>query len=344
MIRIKKITTTIIAAVLTLTLLASCSVPASVMTVDGVTVSAGMYLMSQLEAYNTIANDFYGSEDLLAETYEDGKTAIEELERLTMESVALYVYVEKNFDGAGLTLSEENQSLLDYQFDSLFEGQEEYLASNGIGESTYYDYVRVSLALDQMFASEYIDGESAPTDKELGNYMDENFVSLNMTYVPTMDSSYATLEGDALSDQEDLAEDILDEAKDSEDLSEAAAMYLAEAYEAVGDTSFSEDNIDLYVFENTIAKDDTSYTEEFVEQIAEESVGDFGSYTDWNAIIIYEIIENYEELSEVEDYRESLTYTMFYEDFEAAIIAEALAYNTTVDESAKDFYSPENIA
>ncbi len=334
------ITLTLVSALL----LTSCRGPQTVMTIADVVITPGIYLTAQLNAYSTVSQEFYGSQDLLEEVYEDGNTAEDEINTLTRENLNMYVYALKNFDEAGHTLTEEQLSSFDLYHEYEFASSETYLADNGIGQQSYYDYNLALYKIGVMFENEYLgEGESAPTQQELADYIDENYKRVEFVDVPTVTPEYSTLEEEALTTQKDLAEEMADAIRDDGDITTVAGEFLPQAYEAVGNTTFDAENVSAYVQNQLVSEENTSLNSELATLIMGQSVGTVSTFEDWDAVVVYKVLDNYSELSEVEQERDTMTYEIFYDTFIEEVEAAGAEFTADIDSGAVNFYSLKKV-
>ena len=140
--------------------IAGCNIttPATVGSIGGVEIPAGIYLLAQLNAYNTAASlvDFATGESaddinvvLKAEvtgTINDEEVTTDGadyISRLTMSSLEYYAAVETLFDSLGATLEDAATSEAADSVSSMWESQGDLYTANGISQDSLEAYLLV---------------------------------------------------------------------------------------------------------------------------------------------------------------------------------------------------------
>ncbi len=320
-----------------------CRGPQEVMTIGDVVVTPGLYLAAQYDAYQLVQSELGYAEDFLDQSYEDGTSARDKITEITDENLKKLAYAQVNFDDAGKTLTEEQQTLFDQNFSYGYEYSVDLFADNGIGEESYYNFSLGIYKFSLLFEDEYLgEGESAPTIEELADYFGDNYTPITRIDVPTITSSYTELSEEMLEEQKAIADHILAYLEDNDDFDAAVEEYMQAAVENAGNV-YSEGDPSQYYNEDFVGESSTLYTEEEIATISSQSPGTLGMLEQWDRIVIYRVDEDYEEIEDLEIYRESLTGEMFYDDFEADALEEASGYTITQDESARSYYSVDKV-
>ncbi len=320
-----------------------CRGPQDVMTIGDITVTPGLYLAAQYESYQLVRSELNGATDFLEQSYEDGTTAVDKISIDTIDNLKKVAYAKVNFDDAGKTLTEEQQTTFDQSFDYNYENNKEILAENGIGEESYYDFSLGIYKFTILFEDEYLgEGESAPTIEEIADYFGDKYTPITRIDVSTITSSYTELSEDLLEEQKALADHILTHLEENNDFDAAVEEFMPDVLENAGSV-YSEGTPSQYYNEDFVSEESTLYTAEDIATISAQSPGTFGTIEQWDRIVIYRVDEDYEEIEDLEIYRETLTGEMFYEEFEATALEEASSYNITQNDSALNYYSIDKV-
>ncbi len=334
---------TVIICILTTLILTGCKGPQEVVTIDGYVVTDGVYLVAQLEAYNAIYPDYYGSENFLAETDESGTPVTELIETETMNIIYKLAYANRNFDGAGKTLTEEQQSEFDFNFAYSYPQSADYLSQNGIGEQSYADYSLLLYKFDLLFTELYDnDGEKQPTNDEIAEFFGSTYTPITLIDVPLITAEYTTLAEDVTLEQHEIAQDIVNALEDGDTVEEVIEEYLPKALENASLAEYNAETPEEYYRDDLVSAENTTYSTEQFEQISAGSPGDTGTIENYYATSVYIIEEDDTEMIE-NDYRASLIYEMFFEEFEAMVFAEAAGYSIDIDSFATSYYSPKKV-
>ena len=241
--------------------LAGCnlSTPATVGTIGGVEIPAGVYLLAQYNAYNTASGV---AELATGETAQNVKAVLkaectgtigdeevtaagsEYVEKLTLRAIEYYAAVEKTFAELGGELSEDAVAESNETADSLWESNGDLYTKNGIGKESVKTYLLNSQKAKAILELQYGENGTAPvTDEELTAYINDNCYYIESVQLPLMDYStysFATEEQDAAISA--IADDCLayleetatGETAASDTLYTAAMTYVPQAVAAMG--------------------------------------------------------------------------------------------------------------
>ena len=247
--------------------IAGCNIttPATVGTIGGVEISAGIYLLAQLNAYNTAASlvDFATGESaddinvvLKAEvtgTINDEEVTTDGadyISRLTMSSLEYYAAVETLFDSLGATLEDAATSEAADSASSMWESQGDLYTANGISQDSLEAYLLVDqkaqACLDALYGP---DGQQPVTEDEYRDFIENDcrfiesvsfplidYSTYNM--VSTGDTAYTEIQDLAAQCAVDLNESlpVTNAITELSILQSAAAYYVPQAMEALGST------------------------------------------------------------------------------------------------------------
>ena len=247
--------------------IAGCNIttPATVGSIGGVEIPAGIYLLAQLNAYNTAASlvDFATGESaddinvvLKAEvtgTINDEEVTTDGadyISRLTMSSLEYYAAVETLFDSLGATLEDAATSEAADSASSMWESQGDLYTTNGISQDSLEAYLLVDqkaqACLDALYGP---DGQQPVTEDEYRDFIENDcrfiesvsfplidYSTYNM--VSTGDTAYTEIQDLAAQCAVDLNESlpVTNAITELSILQSAAAYYVPQAMEALGST------------------------------------------------------------------------------------------------------------
>ena len=215
------------------------STPASVGSVGGVDIPAGIYLLAQYNAYNTASG---AAKLATGETASNVKAVLKAectgtingeevttdgadyVARLTLRSLQYYAAVEKKFDELGGTLDEAATAEAAKTADTQWENNSDLYAANGISKATLEKYQLNSKKADACL--ELIYGEN------------NDCYYLELVQLPLFDqSTYTFASDDQKAEIEALANQCRDDlaaATNESALYSAAMTYVPQAFTALG--------------------------------------------------------------------------------------------------------------
>ena len=243
--------------------LAGCnlSTPASVGSIGGVEIPAGIYLLAQYNAYNTAS----GLADLATgETASDVKAVLkaectgtigdeevtatgeEYVRQLTMRALEYYAAVEKQFAELGATLEDAATAEAADSAASLWASNGDLYAANGIGQASLEAYLlnaQKAEAIEQLLYGP--DGQQPVTDDEYAAYINDSCYYIESielplvdytTYAMADDEQRAEIEALAGACAEELNQTATGETAGSTAVYEAAQTYVPQVMELIGAT------------------------------------------------------------------------------------------------------------
>lgn len=240
------------------------STPSSVGSIGGVEIPAGIYLLAQYNAYQTVS----GLADLATgETADDVKAVLKAqctgtigdeevttdgadyLERLTLRNLQYYAAVEAKFDELGATLDDAATSEAADTAASEWESDGDVYTANGISQATLEQYELNSAKADACLELIYGEnGQTPVTDEEYIDFLYNDCRYVDVVQLPLFDSaSYAFADEDQNAQIQTLAQECADtlngwasaESGRTErftSMYEAADQYVAQAMEVLGAT------------------------------------------------------------------------------------------------------------
>lgn len=240
------------------------STPSSVGSIGGVEIPAGIYLLAQNNAYQTVS----GLADLATgETADDVKAVLKAqctgtigdeevttdgadyLERLTLRNLQYYAAVEAKFDELGATLDDAATAEAADTAASEWESDGDVYTANGISQATLEQYELNSAKADACLELIYGEnGQTPVTDEEYIDFLYNDCRYVDVVQLPLFDSaSYAFADEDQNAQIQALAQECADtlngwasaESGRTErftSMYEAADQYVAQAMEVLGAT------------------------------------------------------------------------------------------------------------
>lgn len=240
------------------------STPATVGSIGGVEIPAGIYLLAQYNAYQTVSS----LADLATgETADDVKAVLKAqctgtigdeevttdgadyLERLTLRNLQYYAAVEAKFDELGATLDDAATAEAADTAASEWESDGDVYTANGISQATLEQYELNSAKADACLELIYGEnGQTPVTDEEYIDFLYNDCRYVDVVQLPLFDSaSYAFADEDQNAQIQALAQECADtlngwasaESGRTErftSMYEAADQYVAQAMEVLGAT------------------------------------------------------------------------------------------------------------
>lgn len=257
--------------------------PATVGTIGGVEIPAGIYLLSQYNAYQSASSgvDFSTGESAkqVAKTLKattdtavgDDKTVdtvANTVEKLTTRSLEYYAAVEAKFDELGGTLEDAATAEAASSADSDWESTGDTYTANGISKNTVEDYYLNQQKAKAIPALIYgADGSEPISTAEYTSYIQDSCVFADTIVFPLYDmSSYIFATADQQTAIEALARQCADELNEQataetsasdmiSNMFTAAQNYLPQVFTAMGSTSFDASQSYNYVSEGLYPAD-----------------------------------------------------------------------------------------
>lgn len=359
---LKKMTAVFLAALM-LASLAACHPKDEVaITVGDTDITSAMYMCFLIqadgEARNTVDsnnadNEEYDSStvDYYAQTIED--TDFSSWVKTRAQEIAVeYATYIKMFNDRGLTLSEEDQSMIDQYVDYYWDsyGYSELYEPNGVSKATYKEYFSYSYKSKACFMSVYgTDGTSPVSDEDVRNAISANFAAVDTL---ALSYSYSDSDGNTVdySDEEiaaikEKAQTYAQRIRDGETF---GTIYLEENPST--DTSSAE------------TSDDSAYATIFVSEAAQPyASSSYYAYDHWEeasslavgeVTVIEEedqslVLYKYQDVLDNEEYVTSFTepalYILKQAEFEETIKNDSAALEVNVNSYAVDRFTPSGI-
>lgn len=291
-------------AALGLTLgLAGCTIstPDTVGTIGDVSISSGMYLLSQYQAYNAALG--YASDDqqdlsvkaFLKETItitdeETGESkdwlVSDYVAEETRRNLQYYAAVKTRFAALGGELTQEEIDAADQTAQQIWDANTELYEANGFGLVTIQEYEYTLTMADNLLELVYgPEGETPVSDEELTSYVENDMIYGYYTSVPLYNTETYASDEELSTEAKGYVQAAVDQyntlaAESGADsntviyanLYTALSDNLPGAYAAFDNTYTADDSIDASFFTDTVLS--SYYTEEQGEAIRSAAVGE----------------------------------------------------------------------
>ncbi len=359
---------------------AGCNIttPATVGSIGGVEIPAGIYLLAQYNAYSTAASNAdlatgETSNDVSAVLKADvtGTIGDEEvttdgadyISRLTLRTIEYYAAVEAKFDELGATLEDAATAEAAESADSMWESNGDLYEANGISKDTLEKYLlnaqKAQVCMEMIYGE---NGQQPVTDAEYETFLQEECRYIDSVYLPLVDYStysFASSEQaaaiDAIADQclSDLqasASADVDSTDAYSSMYMAASEYLPQVMEVMGSTDFDASQSVYYIGSQLYAPSNlSSYDDGEGGNLLTDAVDEAG-YGNWvkvdlgTAIALVRKVEPLKQGS-LSTYKETydLLSEMKSDAFMDELYAEGAAMEHQLDEGAMNTYKASNI-
>lgn len=359
---------------------AGCNIttPATVGSIGGVDIPAGIYLLAQYNAYSTAASN---ADLATGETANDvsavlkasvtGTIGDEEvttdgadyISRLTLRTIEYYAAVEAKFDELGATLEDAATAEAAESADSMWESNGDLHAANGISKDTLEKYLlnaqKAQVCMEMIYGE---NGQQPVTDAEYETFLQEECRYIDSVYLPLVDYStysFASSEQaaaiDAIADQclSDLqasASADVDSTDAYSSMYMAASEYLPQVMEVMGSTDFDASQSvyyigsQLYTPSNLSSYDDGEGGNLLTDAVDEAGYGNWVKVDLGTAIALVRKVEPLKQGS-LSTYKETydLLSEMKSDAFMDELYAEGAAMEHQLDEGAMNTYKASNI-
>lgn len=359
---------------------AGCNIttPATVGSIGGVEIPAGIYLLAQYNAYSTAASNAdlatgETSNDVSAVLKADvtGTIGDEEvttdgtdyISRLTLRTIEYYAAVEAKFDELGATLEDAATAEAAERADSMWETNGDLYEANGISKDTLEKYLlnaqKAQVCMEMIYGE---NGQQPVTDAEYETFLQEECRYIDSVYLPLVDYStysFASSEQaaaiDAIADQclSDLqasASADVDSTDAYSSMYMAASEYLPQVMEVMGSADFDASQSvyyigsQLYTPSNLSSYDDGEGGNLLTDAVDEAGYGNWVKVNLGTAIALVRKVEPLKQ-GILSTYKETydLLSEMKSDAFMEELYAEGAAMEHQLDEGAMNTYKASNI-
>ena len=199
--------------------LAACgSNTAYAFTIDGEKVNAGVYIyysyVSYNEAINTLTeqnSELDTTDDkLVKEQQIDGKDTLTWIQDKAATYCKEHVAVNKEFDAAGLSLSDDMLTEIDTAMETFWSENQKGFEKNGVSEGSVREVLEYTYKASELFKYYYnIDGEEGTTEDEVYDYYVDNTARVQYIRFDAVDGAGERLEGSGETQFKKMVDDYL---------------------------------------------------------------------------------------------------------------------------------------
>lgn len=351
--------------------------PASVGSIGGVEIPAGLYLLMQYNAYSVAAS---GAELPEGKTTSDvaavlaaqttGEIGGEEvttggadfIDRLTRSDLGYYAAVELTFDELGGIIDDATAQAAADNVESIWSSNGELYAANGIGQAAMEAYLINVQKEEQLLELLYGDnGRDPVTTKEYTDFIQNEAVYIQSLQVPLIDySTFTIADEDQTAAIMDLAEETADKLNEiaSEEmvdtlgigavLNAVGADFLPRAFEAMGQT-FDTANTAAYIASELVLPGELDGFEDedgnnTVLDPLRDADGEWVALNLGSSIMVARLADalQYNELEDLLENNSVLT-ALKSDDLQAELRDRAAELDWALDENAMKVYKAANI-
>lgn len=307
----KRIAAAALAASLACSLAACGKNSMTAFTVDGEEIKAGVYIYYSYVAYNDAITtlqeqnpDLDTTDDSVVKDQTiDGKDTLTWIKDKAAKYCKEQIAVNKQYEEAGLTLSEESKAEVAAYMEQVWGEQSEKFERNGISEASVHDVIEYTYKASDLFSHYYnIDGVEGVTEKEVHEYYVDNTARVQYIAFNAVDGNGEALKGNAEKDFKKMVDD-----------------YLA-SVEKLNDEKKIEEKM------NSIQEEYTAYVTSVSEEAAAEAAA---TATDENGETVGTTTTTTTTLSEEEESTTTTTTTVPYAN-------ESVIARVTTDEKTKE--------
>ena len=342
---LKKIAAFVLTAVLAVAGFTGCGKNyESVVTVDGVSITAGEYLYAQFQAYTAAQQKVKDSKNILKETI-DEMSAEEWIHQQTIKNLRMYVWAEKKYDEMGLTLSQQSSDYANQNAEMYWSLLGEQYVANGIGLETYKKFITNNIKSNEIFTTLYGEkGEKAPSNDEYVKYISENFARVTGFAVPKLDKDGKILEEDVLIKISHLCDEAVIRLNDGEDFEVVRIDTMAQANKLAGmeEKDFSDATLNTKDF--YVPKQSQELSQEFTANVYTlKENGEYLCDEVGNELMVYQRVPNYTTDEELNQLKAESLKGMKGEEFIKTVEDESSKFEVVEDASAVKYYSVSKI-
>lgn len=320
--------------------LAGCSAGGTIVKVDGTAVPNGVYLYYQMQAADE-AKELAGEN---AATYLsqqiEGVDAKQWIQNRAAELCKVFVYVEKNFDEQGLSISDSKKNSIESEITAKWDKYSDSYTKNGISRDSLslvmYNDEKAGMVYDKLFST--FNGNAS--EEQAKQYLDNTCVSIKYVMVPMINADNENVSAEEMTAARQFADDVMKKLNNGEKFEDAVAGLRA-FYEKYGFTGTNLKDTDKdYITTDLIAKDEGN---EFAKIVMQDEMYGYNSYDDGYKVIVYQRVSNYESDETLLFYQTLLPQIIKELEYQNRLLSETEMMNVSVDKTMAEKYSPEKI-
>ena len=170
--------------------LASCKDTTWSYKVEDTTITSGMYITFQLNAYMDAQGKTEDSSKSVLEQKIEDKNAVEWINEEVLKAAKSYVAVEKKFNELGLELSESDKNKINTQLENMWSYYQSIYEPNGAGKQSLKKVLQNSYKSNLIFQKYYDkDGLEAVSDADLIKELTDKYALVKYIQMPMKDAS-----------------------------------------------------------------------------------------------------------------------------------------------------------
>ena len=327
---------------------------ATVATIDGQEISAGIYIYFLNMAYN----DLYGNltentevdsdYDVYAQTYED-KSASDWIIDRAIEYCAEYVAVKNESDRLSVSLASDQKNYIENMASTYWDsyGYADTFGKLGMSQASFKACLSASYLRNEIFQNVYGEGgEKAVSKDELTKFMTDNYKRVKYYGFSKSVSDSETDANAKLSAIKSNVSEMLDLINGGISFDVVIDDYEKETSSDTETEAETETEVDPYEKETMIYKDSVSPSEDFVKMVFEKTSADYGKafmFEDDANVYIVQVLDVNERVDYVEENSDSLLSNYKFEEFDNSISEIAKTLTVEKNNSAIKRYEPKKI-
>lgn len=313
---------------------------------DEVSITSGVYLTYLISAYSQAQSVLNATADTMWDQKIEEKDTATWITDKAISMCKNHIAAGRLFEELGLTLSEDDQKVIQNNVDTFMEQNGTVYANNGAAEKSIKQVLTVSYQSDMIFDYYYSETGKEPVSvDEIQNYFYENYALVRYTTRSKLDSS-----GNALSDTDmqtvrDELNGYITQLNRGDDFDTIIDDYRNTLIEELGldasqygpDTSDPDRNKALLQKSNASSSVwvETTFqqTEYNVPYLCEDD----------NTIYLSQRLDLSKETSYFDDYRDEVLKAMKDDDYQSKLDAALEGITVTFNDAAISRYSPRNV-
>lgn len=332
------------------------------------TMSAGVYILNQIDAYydaqealkeagvewdsaSTKPNDV---KKLVLKNQVNGQPAKDFISQKTEEYVRSYFAAEKLAAERGVTLTDEDESMLKNNVGMIWQYSQEFYTQNGISESSVSMMTRNYLLQNRLFTSLYGEGgERAPSEEQYQSHYTES--RIRVRYLPiTLSSALTDEEKAAL---EEKANGYLERVQKGESLTAIIEEYQNELYdeaqkaaeEAAGSSSSSQSEpaerptVTEGQYDLILTRDSVSPSKALTDEMFAAPEGEARLIEEERALYIAVRVDPMFSAEDYEALKPTLLQEMKGEEFSQWLAEQGSALEITYNAKALSRFTPDRL-
>lgn len=341
----KKLVCAVLSAVIAISMVGcTFKTPATVLTINGESVSAGIYLIYQYLAFSNAANEVEDSKKKVLSQKVEDKDAAQWIQEQTLESVQRHIYVEKAFAEQELSFTDEELATAKETAEANYMANEKMFKKNGIGKETYvafYNVNRMASKLSEVFTA---DEANKVTDADAKKYMEEKYLHIYSVYFPVYTPEYVAITDEQRIKIEEIAQKLQKEIVGGKALTkELATTYLKEAFEISGH-EMTDSAVDQFFSSDYISDDSNNYFSDALKgAMMASKIGDVAFNNEDGTIMVWSHVETFTSDEEFEENKADIVTAIQSEKFNDVIDASIAEDKVDIDKSAQNTYSVKNV-